>query len=79
MNSTLEATKPGSVRPSTTQSCAASGCWHHAQWQPGQGEMPPQAARAEGTPKNADAPMNQSREAHHPARPHHSPRGAMTA
>ncbi len=25
--------------------------------------------------KNADAPMNQSREAHHPARPLHSPEG----
>jgi hypothetical protein len=25
--------------------------------------------------KNAAAPMDQSREAHHPARPHHSPKG----
>jgi hypothetical protein len=29
--------------------------------------------------KNADAPMNQSREAHHSARPHHSPRGGLTS
>jgi hypothetical protein len=27
--------------------------------------MPPEAAPAEGRPKGADAPMNQSREAHH--------------
>jgi hypothetical protein len=30
---------------------------------------------AEGRPKGADAPMNQSREAHHTARPLHSPEG----
>jgi hypothetical protein len=28
--------------------------------------------------KNADRPMNQSREAHHAARPHHSPEGASS-
>jgi hypothetical protein len=38
--------------------------------------MPPKAAPAEGRPKGADAPMNQSREAHHTARPLHSPEGA---
>ena len=27
---------------------------------------------------NADRPMDQSREAHHPARLHHSPRGAYS-
>jgi hypothetical protein len=38
--------------------------------------LPPKAAPAEGWPKGAaDAPMNQSREAHHSARPHHSPEG----
>jgi hypothetical protein len=37
--------------------------------------LPPQAARTEGPPKGADAPLNQSREAHHPAWPLHSPRG----
>ena len=41
--------------------------------------MPPQAAQAEGLPKGADAPMNQSREAHHPARPLHSPEGGQSA
>jgi hypothetical protein len=36
-------------------------------------EMPPQAAPAEGRPKGADAPMNQSREALLTVRPLHSP------
>jgi hypothetical protein len=30
---------------------------------------------AKGPPKGADAPMYQSREAHHPERPLHSPEG----
>jgi hypothetical protein len=42
-------------------------------------EMPPKAAPAVGQPKGADAPMNQSREAHHPARPHHSPEEGQSA
>jgi hypothetical protein len=33
---------------------------------------------AEGRPEGADAPRNQAREAHHPARPLHSPEGAMS-
>jgi hypothetical protein len=33
--------------------------------------MPPKAAQAEGPPKGADAPINRSREARHPARPLH--------
>jgi len=41
--------------------------------------MPLQAVRAEGTPKIADAPMDQSREAHHSARPLHSPKGGQSA
>jgi hypothetical protein len=41
--------------------------------------LPPKAAPAEGRPKGADAPMNQSREAHHPARPLHSPEGGQSA
>jgi hypothetical protein len=41
--------------------------------------MPPQAARAEGTPKGADAPLNQSREALLAARPLHSPEGGQAA
>lgn len=40
--------------------------------------LPPQAARTVGPPNGADAPMNQWREAHHPARPLHSPEGAMS-
>jgi hypothetical protein len=38
--------------------------------------LPPQAARTAGPHKGADAPANQSREAHHSAPSHHSPRGA---
>jgi hypothetical protein len=38
-------------------------------------EITPAEIAAEGRPKGADAPMNQSREAHHPARPLHSPEG----
>jgi hypothetical protein len=41
--------------------------------------LPPEAAMAEGPPKNPAAPMDQSREAHHPARPLHSPEGAWGA
>jgi hypothetical protein len=41
--------------------------------------MPPQAARTAGPPEGADAPMNQSREAHHSARPLHSPEGGQSA
>jgi hypothetical protein len=41
--------------------------------------LPPKAAQAEGLPQGADAPINQSREAHHSARPHHSPEGGQSA
>jgi hypothetical protein len=41
-----------------------------------QARLPPQAAPTEGRPKIAAAAMDQSREAHHSARPH-SPEGAM--
>jgi hypothetical protein len=37
--------------------------------------LPPQAAPTVGRPEGVDAPMHQSREAHHPARPLHSPEG----
>jgi hypothetical protein len=40
--------------------------------------MPPKAAPAAGRPKGPDAPMHQSREAHHAARPLHSPEEAMS-
>jgi hypothetical protein len=39
--------------------------------------LPPQAARTVGPPEGAAAPLNQSREAHHPARPLQSPEGVM--
>jgi hypothetical protein len=38
--------------------------------------LPPQAARTGRSAKNADAPLNQSREAHRSARPLHSPEEA---
>jgi hypothetical protein len=37
---------------------------YHAAWQPGQAEMPPQAARTEGPPRTRPRRMDQSREAH---------------
>jgi hypothetical protein len=37
--------------------------------------LPPEAARDRRSAKNADRPMHQSREAHLPARPLHSPEG----
>jgi hypothetical protein len=40
--------------------------------------VPPQAARTEGPPQTRPRRMDQSREAHHPARPHQSPEGAMS-
>jgi hypothetical protein len=40
-------------------------------------KLPPKAAQAEGLPKGAAAPIDQSREAHRSARPHHSPRGGQ--
>ena len=42
-------------------------------------EMPPKAAQAECLPEGADAPLNQSREAHLAARPLHSPEGGQSA
>jgi hypothetical protein len=41
--------------------------------------LPPKAAQAEGLPEGADAPVNQSREAHLAARPLHSPEGGQSA
>jgi len=41
-------------------------------------EIAAKAERTERSVKIADAPMNQSREAHHPARPLHSPEGPCT-
>jgi hypothetical protein len=41
--------------------------------------LPPQAAQAEGLPEGADAPLNQSREAHLAARPLHSPERGLTS
>jgi hypothetical protein len=41
--------------------------------------LPPKAARAEGLPEGADAPIDQSREALLAARPLHSPEGGQSA
>jgi hypothetical protein len=48
---------------------------HHGAWRPGQAESATAGGAGRRTAKNAAAPMDQSREAHHPARPHHSPGG----
>ena len=41
--------------------------------------LPPKAARTAGPLEGADAPVNQSREAHLAARPLHSPKGGQSA
>ena len=41
--------------------------------------LPPKAARTEGPPEGADAPLNQPREAHLAAWPLHSPEGGQSA
>jgi hypothetical protein len=42
----------------------------------GQAEIAAEGGADRRSTKIADAPINQTREAHHPARPHHSPSGA---
>jgi hypothetical protein len=51
--------------------------WHHPMWQPGSAEIAAEGGADRRSAKDADRPINQSREAHHPARPLHSPEGAM--
>jgi len=52
---------------------------HHTVWQPGQARTAAEGGADRRSAKNADAPINQSREAHHSARPHHSPEGGQSA
>ena len=51
----------------------------HLEWQPGWVEIAAGGGADRRSAKIAAAPMDQSREAHHPARPHHAPEGATTA
>ena len=53
--------------------------WHYPAWRPGQAHIAAAGGADRRSAKNADAPMDQSREAHRSARPHHSPRGDMTS
>jgi hypothetical protein len=48
---------------------------HHAEWQPGQAWIAAAGGADRTSAKNPAAPMNQSREAHYPAGPLHSPEG----
>jgi len=48
---------------------------HHPTWQPGQAQIAAEGGAGRKPPKGADAPLDQSREAHHSARPLHSLRG----
>jgi hypothetical protein len=48
----------------------------HAAWR-GQGETGAEGGADRRFAKDAASPLDQSREAHHPARPLHSPDGAM--
>ena len=52
---------------------------HHSEWQPGQAEIAAAGGADRRSAKNADRPMNQSREAHHSAWPLHSPEGGQSA
>ena len=52
---------------------------YHAAWQPGQAKIAATGGADRRSAKNADRPMHQSREAHHPARPLHSPVGGIRA
>jgi hypothetical protein len=54
------------------------GCRYHPEWQPSQAHIGAAGDADRRSAKIASAGMNQSREAHHPARPLHSPEGAMT-
>jgi hypothetical protein len=47
----------------------------HFEWQPGQAQIAATGGADRRSAKNAAAPMNQSREAHHAARPLHPPEG----
>jgi len=49
---------------------------HHFARQLGQAPIAAEGGADRRSAKNADAPINQSREAHHSARPHQSPEGA---
>jgi hypothetical protein len=49
---------------------------HHSTWQPGPAETAAEGGAGRRSAKIAAAPINQSREAHHPARPLHSPEGS---
>jgi hypothetical protein len=51
--------------------------WHHGAWRPGQAEIATAGGVGRRSAKNATRRMDQAREAHHPARPHHSSEGAM--
>jgi hypothetical protein len=51
---------------------------HHAAWQPRQAEIGAASGAHRRSARNADAPMNRSREAHHPARPLHSSEGGQS-
>jgi hypothetical protein len=46
---------------------------YHPGWQPGQAQIAANGGADRRSAKNADAPMNQSREAHRSAWPLHSP------
>jgi hypothetical protein len=52
---------------------------HHSKEQAGQAQIVAEGDAGRRSAKNADAPLDQSREAHHSARPHHSPEGGQHA
>ena len=62
-----------STRPVSGSSTAQ--VQYHAEWRPGQGQIAAGGGAGRRPAEIADAPFNQSREAHDSARPLHSPEG----
>jgi hypothetical protein len=59
----------------STSRARLGGQRYHPEWQLGQADIAAAGGAGRRSAKIADAPMNQSREAHLPARPLHSPEG----
>src|SRR5215203_3406062 len=78
---TLATAQAGAVSAHTVcgRWCFAAATHGHTEWQAGRSGIAAGGGAGRRSAKNADAPMHQSREAHHPARPYHSPLGGPCA
>jgi hypothetical protein len=73
-------TRPDPAQPQTAAASAfgiepVDAAVTHAEWRCGRHLIAATGGAGRRSAKIAAAPINQSREAHHPARPHHSPKG----